>query len=304
MSEVAKSLKLKRVSVVQRWFEGWMPRVPHLLKINKEWRVTPNEMLGIDETRHKFDIELRLKLFFFFVEKYTDQELSNWLRNIGKDNKGTEEEKRARLRHNPTYPATPIKKFPKATMGHLNVLSLEYLADLCKVLGIDSEGTRDMCYRRIMRGIGYREGWLSRLESISDSTFTLRTVQPYVEWYPIIERGSNEKDFYLAFAEEMKEIFGAEFVHEQYPIAYGSTFKVDFHLGHRGREGVGVEFKMLANNSEIQRALGQLDQYKEQYKENLLVVLFPYSLDKGNKAQAIDYFRKMVSAKGIAVVVK
>jgi hypothetical protein len=102
----------------------------------------------------------------------------------------------------------------------------------------------------------------------------------------------------------MKEIFGSKFVHEQFQIAYGSTLKVDFHLGHPGREGVGVEFKMLTNNSEIQRALGQVDQYKERYKENLLVVLFPDSLDRGNRAQTIDYFSKMVSAKGIAVVVK
>jgi hypothetical protein len=32
MTEVTKSLKLRWVSVVQRWLEGWMPRLPHLLK--------------------------------------------------------------------------------------------------------------------------------------------------------------------------------------------------------------------------------------------------------------------------------
>jgi hypothetical protein len=49
MTEVTKSLKLRQVSVVQRWLEGWMPRLPHLLKIYKEWGVTPNELLGIEE---------------------------------------------------------------------------------------------------------------------------------------------------------------------------------------------------------------------------------------------------------------
>ena len=49
MTKVTKSLKLKRVSVVQRWLEGWMTRLPHLLKIYREWGITPNELLGIED---------------------------------------------------------------------------------------------------------------------------------------------------------------------------------------------------------------------------------------------------------------
>jgi hypothetical protein len=49
MTEVTKSLKMKQVSVVQRWLEGWMPRLPHLLKIYREWGITPNELLGIED---------------------------------------------------------------------------------------------------------------------------------------------------------------------------------------------------------------------------------------------------------------
>ena len=48
MTGVTKSLKMKQVSVVQRWLEGWMPRLPHLLKIYREWGITPNELLGIE----------------------------------------------------------------------------------------------------------------------------------------------------------------------------------------------------------------------------------------------------------------
>jgi hypothetical protein len=40
---------MKQVSVVQRWLEGWMPRLPHLLKIYREWGVSPNTLLGIEE---------------------------------------------------------------------------------------------------------------------------------------------------------------------------------------------------------------------------------------------------------------
>jgi hypothetical protein len=54
MTEVTRSLKMKQVSVVQRWLEGWMPRLPHLLKIYQEWGITPNELLGIEgESRPK-----------------------------------------------------------------------------------------------------------------------------------------------------------------------------------------------------------------------------------------------------------
>lgn len=49
MTGVTKSLKMKQVSVVQRWLEGWMPRLPHLLKIYQEWGITPNKLLGIEE---------------------------------------------------------------------------------------------------------------------------------------------------------------------------------------------------------------------------------------------------------------
>jgi len=49
MTEVTRSLKMKQVSVVQRWLEGWMPRLPHLLKIYREWGVSPNTLLGIEE---------------------------------------------------------------------------------------------------------------------------------------------------------------------------------------------------------------------------------------------------------------
>jgi hypothetical protein len=49
MTEVTNSLKMKQVSVVQRWLEGWMPRLPHLLKIYREWGIKPNELLGIED---------------------------------------------------------------------------------------------------------------------------------------------------------------------------------------------------------------------------------------------------------------
>jgi hypothetical protein len=306
LKEVAKSLDVKQISVVERWVDYHKPCLPgtlHLLTINDRWGITPNEILGIG-TKPKPDMELRLKLFFFLVENCPEEKLSEWLSDIGQDIEGTVEEKRARLRQSPNYVLTPVNKFPEKSMTRLNVLSSESLGDLCKILGIDSGGTRDMRYRRIMREIRYCEHWFKKLGPISDATFTLTTVRPYVEWYPIIERGSRERDFYQGFAEEMEEIFGAEFVYPQFQIAPASNLTVDFHLGGQEDKGVGVEFKMPPkknNNSELQRALGQVAQYKEQYKDNnLLIVLLPDFLSKVGK----KHFIKMLSAQGVGVVVK
>ncbi|MGA2464686.1 MAG: hypothetical protein ABSH06_10090 [Thermodesulfobacteriota bacterium] len=48
LSEVARSLKLKQVSVVQRWTEGYMPSGRHLVTIYDRWGITPNHLLGIE----------------------------------------------------------------------------------------------------------------------------------------------------------------------------------------------------------------------------------------------------------------
>lgn len=53
LTEVTKSLKLKKVSVVQRWFDGFSPGIPHLLTIYNRWGVTPNELLGLESTQKR-----------------------------------------------------------------------------------------------------------------------------------------------------------------------------------------------------------------------------------------------------------
>lgn len=49
LSEVARSLKVRKVSVVQRWVDGsGMPRGSHLVNIYEHWGVSPNYLLGIE----------------------------------------------------------------------------------------------------------------------------------------------------------------------------------------------------------------------------------------------------------------
>lgn len=94
--------------------------------------------------------------------------------------------------------------------------------------------------------------------------------------------------------------FGAllERVHEQLPIASGTTLRIDFHLGHRQRPGVGVECKMPTNNADVQRALGQLDQYRERYGANLVLFVIGDYLDRAPETLFID----AILPKGITVL--
>jgi len=49
LSEVARSLKVRKVSVVQRWVDGsGMPGAGHLVKIYECWGISPNHLLGIE----------------------------------------------------------------------------------------------------------------------------------------------------------------------------------------------------------------------------------------------------------------
>lgn len=237
------------------------------------------------------DLTLRTTLLDYFIENQTGPELTEWLRDIGQDSKGSVAEKKARIRASTKYLTMPAEAFPEQTMSYLDLFPSGHLADICSALGLPDDGTKDSCYRRIMREVRYREGWSARPDRTADSICTTESVRTHVEWYPIKRRGQYESDFYPAFAEEMDEVFGQDNVHEQLAIAYGNTLKIDFHIGPPQGDGVGVEFKMPTTNSELQRALGQLDQYKSRYGDRLLMVLLPDFLDRAQQALFTDCAR-------------
>ncbi len=120
-------------------------------------------------------------------------------------------------------------------------------------------------------------------------------VLQFVRWYPILTWSDYEKEYYDDFFDEMVEIFGEDNVHGEVPIAHGSTLKIDFHIGHPQNGGVGVEFKLPTNNNELQRALGQMDQYLTRYGSNLIVVLIPHLL----KSTEAVLFRETLDRKGV-----
>lgn len=156
-----------------------------------------------------------------------------------------------------------------------------------------------MLFRRIYREVGFREGWLPR---VADGALarTRQTVLPFVQWYPILKKREYEQDYYEDFSTEMAEVFGREKVHAQYAIAHGTTLKIDFHLGPPLQSGVGVEFKMPNSQGDIQRAFGQVDEYRTSYGQNLIVVLLGNFMTETEVAMFTD----ALCRKGVETIVK
>jgi hypothetical protein len=246
------------------------------------------------------DESLRASLLEFFIETTPGPALADWLRDIGQSLHGTVAEKRQRIRQHTAFLSTPVEEFRERLLSYLDPYTSEGLADLCQLLGLDAEGNRDARYRRIVREVGFRESWLHKPVENEKNRPTVSTVRPFVQWYPIVKRGGHEADYYGAFAAEMEEIFDASVVHEQWPMAHGSSLKIDFHIGHPQHGGVGVEFKRPNTNSELQRALGQLQQYKTRYGDQLLIVLVPDDIDRAQKTLFLDSCKLV----GIEVIVK
>lgn len=245
------------------------------------------------------DQAFREQLFTFFLNFADRQYLSGWLEDIGQDSKGTTDEKVTRLKEHSDYTRTPTEQFPFETIGHLDCVPADKLAELCASLRLDTNGPRTTLVRRLYREVGYREGWLLPKPQEA-SAFTKETILPFVQWYPLVKDGKYEKDYYKDFYDEMSDLFGPLNVHEQLAIAYGNTLKIDFHIGHPQQGGVGIEVKMPTSNGEIQRALGQLDQYVSHYGKELIVVLLPDFL----KDAQLQLFLDEIKRKDIAVVVK
>jgi hypothetical protein len=246
------------------------------------------------------DAELRKKLLHYYVEMSTGPELSDWLRDLGQNPAGTVEEKSQRVLAHTAYLSMSADKFPEQTRQYLDRYSSQHLADICEELALSNDGTKDTLYRRIMREVGYRENWLKRYNTGTESALDLELVRPFINWYPITKRGQYERDFYQGFFEEMAEIFGEDSVHEQFAVAHGNSLKIDFHLGHPQEHGVGVEFKLPTSNSELQRGIGQLGQYKTRYGSSLILVLIPDFVDKAQQLLFIDACRDA----GVSVLIK
>jgi hypothetical protein len=226
-------------------------------------------MIATTPTTLRPDPPLRELLLTYFLNSLTGAELADWLRDIGQDARGSVEERRARIRAHTRYLTMPEAEFPRQTEAYLQPYSVGHLADLCEQLSVPANGTKDALYRRILREVHYREGWLQRTEPAATAPLMAAAVMPVLAWFPLKMRSDLEKDYYPILHDELEEVFGA--VYEQLPVAHGSTLKIDFHVGDPQGHGVGIEVKMPKSNADVQRTLGQLDQYQRRYGENLLL---------------------------------
>ncbi|MEW6683832.1 MAG: zinc ribbon domain-containing protein [Nitrospirota bacterium] len=262
-------------------------------------QTTPEILVAEDLPCPRADLEFRKKLLESYLKWQTSQELSNWLQVIGQDSRGSVEEKKTRIREHTQYLSMSPETFPEQTVNYLRLLNrTDILSDICVALGLDSDGSKSTLFRRIYREVGYREGWFTPIKD--RSAIDKLTVLQFVRWYPIIRWSDYERDYYDDFADEMIEVFGEDNVHEQVPVAHGSILKIDFHIGHPQNGGVGVEFKLPANNNELQRALGQIDQYLSRYGSNIILVLIPHRL----RSTEGVLFKETLRRKGIETVMK
>ena len=248
----------------------------------------------------KCDAALRQLLLTYFVTNYDSGELSEWLDGLGEDSRGTIEEKQRRVLEHTPYLDTPWREFPDETERHLSAFPSDYLEEICELLGLDPDGSKGVRYRRIMREVGYREGWLPGMDLVSEAGCVIHKVLPFVRWHRVLKRWDYERDFYPDFQADLEESFGEKFVHPQRSVGSGLGLKIDFHIGHPQRAGVGVEFKMPTNMSEIQRAIGQIDQYQQHYGDQLIVVLIPDFLDSAKRIA----FNQELERRGIRVLEK
>lgn len=246
------------------------------------------------------DPQLRELLLNYFIDSLTGAELTDWLQQLGAETRGSVAEKQQRVRAHTKYLTMPAREFPAQTQNYLAVYSSDHLADLCEHLGLSPAGTKDARYRRIMRAVHTREGWLPRIAAPFDvKTLTAATVAPFLAWFPISCEGEYERDFYPIIRDELSEVFGSA-VYEQLPVAHGSTLKIDFHVGDPSGHGVGIEVKMPTNNADVQRAVGQLDQYQRRYGHNLILLVLGEFL----KREILSSFIDALKGRSIATVVR
>jgi hypothetical protein len=264
---------------------------------------TPDGAANIEQFKPQptADPRLRHELLDAYIEYTTDEGIAQWLREINQPTSGTIREQRERVRYHSKYPTMTVEEWPEQTRGYLDRLTRDQLQNLCRRLDLFPFDSRDISYRRIFRELGYREGWLQRTARNDARAITHDVIKAFVSWFPVLKDHEQEKLYYQGFRDEMTEVFGNDYVHEQHPIAHGSTLRVDFHIGHPAK-GIGVELKLPKTNSDLQRLSGQLDQYKQAYADNFILVAFtPVLRDTPRLLVAL---RELTALKGVCLVEK
>ena len=162
-------------------------------------------------------VEFRDKLLESYLSFSISKELSELLGDLGEQPSGTIEDKLARIQRHGKSLALPSEPSPRQTLVHLSHYDAEVLAEICQELGLPSEGSKEILFRRIYGEVGRREGWLR--PTPEDARVMIKETL-----LPILKSFDYEKDYYMAFWEDLSDLFSEENVHMQLPLAHGSAF--------------------------------------------------------------------------------
>lgn len=156
------------------------------------------------------DQALREKVLAFLLEMYTSAELSEWLRALGADTRGTVDEKKERIRQHTKFFSMSTDKVLDQLIPSLLDSDVEWTEDLCRDFGLSLDGSKPLLVRRVHRYIALREGQLPPTPPNlpGSRSPTIGKVHPIVAWYPVYRRRTYEKDHYGEFRETMVDIFG------------------------------------------------------------------------------------------------
>jgi hypothetical protein len=249
------------------------------------------------------DHELREALFGVRLDDLTSGGLSDWLEELGADPRGTIEQKRSRIRECTTFLDAPSRDMIAEALDDFRTSDARVLEAICDALGYPGGGTKSKLLRRLHLIMALREG-IVPTQPHAGTFPTPQELYPFLDWYTVYQLKSNarERDLYPDFFEAMCMVYGDELVHEQVAIAHGSSLKIDFHIGSTaiGQPGIGIEFKMPASNSDVQKSIGQLGQYQTRYGQSLTLVLFEDFIE----TKHLHPFFHELHTRGIAYLVK
>lgn len=160
--------------------------------------------------------ELRARLIDCYLNFSISKELAGWLQDLGLPSTGTTQEKLTRLRQHAGSLVLQTESFPRQTIYYLNRYDEEILSEICRELGIDGTGPKDVLLPRIYREVGLREGWLQPLSEDARLIITETFI-------PILKGFDPNKDYYLDLWGELSGVLGEDPLPLHVPNAYGSA---------------------------------------------------------------------------------
>jgi hypothetical protein len=158
-------------------------------------------------------IGMREQLLDCYLNLSIFNELSRWLADLGLPATGTVEQKLARLKEHRRGLTLAAESLHRQTIFYLSDYSLDMFIEICQELGLKSEGSQGVLFKRIYREVGLREGWLWPIPQ--ETQFTLKQM-----FFTLID------EFDLDHWNDLCDVLQKERDHLATPLAFGRAFIV------------------------------------------------------------------------------